>query len=185
LKPLPTKEESEREILEEAAKKTNEIRTQRARMDETTRLKRFEERVSFRQELREILEVHGNEAGPEIDKLAQRNGFDADPVRYNRADQIWRFGRSSQEAKVQRVRALDLPEVVILDLLSNDLHTRVRRRNGPRNENEVRVRAAQLLLSYELPGEVSHHRSASAAKPAGNPAPAPARRRNDGTGSPR
>ncbi len=51
------------------------------------------------------------------------------------------------------IRALDLPETVILDFLSDDFHAQVRTRNGPRNENEVRIRAAHRLLQLELPPE--------------------------------
>jgi hypothetical protein len=41
---------------------------------------------------------------------------------------------------------------VILDFLSDDLHPQVKKRNGPRNESEVRVRAALQLLHYDFPG---------------------------------
>ena len=67
-------------------------------------------------------------------------------------------------SKVRLIRSLELPETVILNFLSDELYFLLRSRNGPRNENEVRVRAARQLLGFELP----------AADPAVRPARVPA-----------
>jgi hypothetical protein len=149
--PLPTPEESLREIEQEAAQKQTEIREDEAKKQMEVHAARYEERVKFRDELRAALKEFGREAAPEIERLCQRYSYDKDPVRLALASSKWRFARLSLAAKVKIVRELDLPESAILDFLSDDLHLQVRGRNGPRNENEVRIRAAQQLLKFELP----------------------------------
>jgi hypothetical protein len=180
-KPLPTKEESLREIREEAERKKAEGIAKFTARAEANRLERQQERIRFRQELREALRLPGSAAGPEIDKLAHRYGYDIDMDQYSRADRFWHFRRTSLslKAKVQFIRSLDLPESVILDFLSNDLHKAIKTRNGPRNDNEVRVRAAWMLLSCDLPGDVPASRSTGGAEPGGAASPAPARSATD------
>jgi hypothetical protein len=70
--PLPTKEESLRQIVEEAAKKQAEIDGYDEEKLAEIRALRQGERIKFREELRETLRSFGNNAGPEIDKLAKR-----------------------------------------------------------------------------------------------------------------
>jgi hypothetical protein len=148
--PLPTKEESLREIEEEAARKQAEIMARDENREKEQHARRYEERVKFRDELREILRIEGKFAGPEIDKLAKRYGYDTDAQKFARAARIWEVSRATTLAKVRLIRSLELPESVILNFLSDDLHIRRGSRNGPRDENEVRVRAAQMLLGFEL-----------------------------------
>jgi len=148
--PLPSKEETLRQIEEEAARKQAEILARDENREQETRTRRHEERVKFREELREVLLTHGNVAGPEIDKLAKRYGFDVDSQKHEQAVRIWQFKRGSLLSKVRLIRSLDLPESVILDFLSDDLNVRRNTPKGPRNKNEVRVRAANQLLSFEL-----------------------------------
>jgi hypothetical protein len=164
--PLPTREESLRAIAEEAARKQTEIADSRLDRKAEVEALRAEDRVKFRNELREVLRVHGNKAGDEIDRLARRYGYEASSTAYDKALQIWKFGRMSQQAKVRLIRSLDLPESVILDFLSDNQHGRVRTRAGPRNENEVRVRAARQLLAYELPSQPAAARPAPSSRPA-------------------
>jgi hypothetical protein len=151
--PLPTKEETLRQFEQEAAQNLAHDREMQEQKVAELRSFRYQERVKFRDELRAVLQQHGREAGPEINRLAQRSSYDTDPERLTQALHIWRVSRTSQPAKAKMIRALDLPETVILDFLSDDFHTQVRTRNGPRNENEVRIRAAQQLLRLELPPE--------------------------------
>jgi len=103
------------------------------------------------------LRVQGSLAGPDIDKLTRRFGYDVDSDKYQQAIKIWRSGKLSVQAKVRLIRSLELPESVILNFMSDELHLLVRSRNGPRNENEVRVRAAQKLLGFELPAADPPH----------------------------
>ena len=58
----------------------------------------------------------------------------------------------SQQAKVSQIRALDISEATILNFISDNFYSRMRSPGGPRDDNEVRVRAAQMLLSYKLSG---------------------------------
>ncbi|MGO9464079.1 MAG: hypothetical protein ACLQIB_49475 [Isosphaeraceae bacterium] len=151
--PLPTPEEEMRQIEEEAAHNEAQKRDQQEKQAVELRSVRYQERVKFRDELRAILQEHGNSAGPEINQLAKRSSFEKDPERQIQATRIWRFSRNSQANKVKMIRALDMPEAVILDFLSDDFHAQVRAPKGPRNENEVRIRAAHRLLQLELPPE--------------------------------
>jgi hypothetical protein len=57
----------------------------------------------------------------------------------------------STESKVRFTRSLDLPETAILNFLSDEIHLRIGAREGPRNRNEVRIRAAKMLLNFPLP----------------------------------
>jgi hypothetical protein len=52
---------------------------------------------------------------------------------------------------VRLIRALGLPESVFIEFLAVDLERLIGARNGPRDKNDVRVRAAKMVLSYELP----------------------------------
>jgi hypothetical protein len=151
--PLPTKEESERQIREEAAKKQADRFAQVENRLASQHSHWLEEQIKFREELSEAIRSHGNQAGPEIDKLAKRYGTEVDDVKWRVAYRAWRFSRGlSQSAKVKYIRELELPEVVILDFISDDLHPQVKKRGGPKNESEVRARAAKQLLSYVFPG---------------------------------
>jgi len=148
LQPLPSKEENLRQFAEEAAKNDAELLARDETRQAEIRARRNDERVKFHQELREILRIHGNDGGPEIDKLAKRTGFDVDARKYDHARQAWINGRMALHAKVRMIRSLELPETVILDFLSDDLDTLRRTPKGPRNANEVRVFAARQLLRF-------------------------------------
>ncbi|MFI5457175.1 MAG: hypothetical protein ACHRXM_17150 [Isosphaerales bacterium] len=151
LQPLPSKEESERQIKEEAAKKEADLVAREQNREADLRARRYEERAKFREELREVLRLHGSEAGPEIDKLSRRYGFDANAEKYDLAERTWRTAKMNVPSKVKRLRSLEVPEAVILDFLSNDQNLLRRSPKGPRNANEVRIRAARQLLGFPLP----------------------------------
>jgi len=153
LAPLPTKEENDRQFQAEAAQNEAEARDQLEKKAAESRSFRYQERVKFREELRAVLQQPASLAGPEINQLAKRYSYDSDPDRLIQANRIWRGSRASQAAKAKIIRSLDLPETVILDFLSDDFHIQVRTPKGPRNENEVRMRAALRLLQLELPAE--------------------------------
>jgi hypothetical protein len=149
--PLPTKEESVRQIANEAAKKQAEIDKYDAKQQAEFHAMRQSERVKFRDELRNALHSFGDQAGPEIDKLAKRYGYEFDRQKQFRADYAWKHTRMTTREKVRLTRSLDLPETAILHFLSDQLAQQIGKRDGPRNRNEARIRAANLLLRYELP----------------------------------
>jgi hypothetical protein len=156
---LPTKEETQRQIEEEAAKLDAENAARLEGRDDDLRSRRFEEQLKFRQELREVLQAKGNLAGPDIANLDKRYGYEGDRDTVLRAYQKWHFVRGGEQEKVDYVRSLDLPETVILEFMCATIHATIGQRNGPRDGNEVRVRAARRLLKYPLP------------KPSGGPRP--------------
>ena len=117
----------------------------------TCKLSGSPEQVKFRDELREVIRMQGNRAGPEIDRLAQRYGYEVDEERMTQARHVWHYSRKSQAEKVKLIRTLGLSDTVILNFLSDDLYRNLSGRDGPRNESELRFLAAKQLLRYPAP----------------------------------
>jgi hypothetical protein len=109
-------------------------------------------RTPFRNELQQTLKTYGPNAGGEIDKLCNEFGREMPPEiksAYYRA--IRRTPqRMTRQAEIEFMRGCGLPEPVILDYLANKVHKTLNTRGGPRDENEVRVKAAQILLSVPV-----------------------------------
>ena len=80
-RPLPSREESERQIREEAAKKKADMLAQFESKQANQRTQWIADQIKFREELSEAVRSLGNKAGPDIDKLAKRYGTEVDPVR--------------------------------------------------------------------------------------------------------
>ncbi len=121
-RPLPTREETEREIREEARRKQTEVQSRVVQQKEEVHEIREDERQRFRNELRLILELHGNRAGNQIADLSDRSGRDDNPVRRAMALRVIGMPGTSQRTKVLQLRAVGVPEPVILDYLANELN---------------------------------------------------------------
>jgi hypothetical protein len=150
LPPLPTVEESKRQIEEEAARREAEIIAQVENRNADLKSKWLEEQTKFREELAEVVRSKGMRAGPDIANLDKRYAYQGDPIKAETAYQMWRLMRTSEKAKVNKLRSLELPETKILEFMCSSLHGTIGTRRGPRDENEVRVRAAMQLLKYPL-----------------------------------
>ena len=148
--PLPSKEENERQIREEAARKQAEDDQRLARQEKDLQAMKDGERTKFRDELRMLIEVHGNRAGKEIENLSARAGRDDDPDRRAEAYRVLGMSGTTQKNKVRRLRAIGMPEAVILDYIANDLDKTLGTRNGPRSRDQIWIMAAHRLLNYEL-----------------------------------
>jgi hypothetical protein len=180
--PLPSKEEADRQNREEAARKQAEDDHRLAQQQQDLHAIKEDERSKFRDELRMLLEVHGNRAGKEIEALSSRAGRDDDPARKARALHVLGMSGTSQKTKVRQLRAIGMPESVILDYIANQLDKTLGTRNGPRSRDEIWVLAARRLLTYEVnptPPRPADRRRApedprrqSAKPPAAGPAPA-------------
>lgn len=110
-------------------------------------------RTPFRNELREALRAFGPNAGPEIDRICSQFGREMIPetkLVYYRAQRSVPK-RMTRADEVNFMRACGLPEPVILDFLAHKLHKTINTRGGPRDENGVRINAAQMLLGIPLP----------------------------------
>jgi hypothetical protein len=118
--------------------------------DADLRARRLEEQLKFRDELREVLRSKRILAGPDIAKLNQRYDYDVDPVKKAVAFNTWRFAKKNVRDKVKLIRALDLPETTILQFMCASIDPLLGTRDGPRDMNEVWVRAAEQLLRFEL-----------------------------------
>jgi hypothetical protein len=168
----PDPEPSKEAILQDIQREAADREQQRQNMEELKPKARrllFEETVArinatrkpFRDELREALKSFGPNAGSEIEVISSRYGREMPPeikTAYNRTLNI-AVRRLTRQEEVNFMRACGLPETVILDYLAHKLHRTLNTRGGPRDENEVRVRAAQLLLSLPV---VTPHPAASA-----------------------
>ncbi len=166
LAPLPSKEEIERQIQEEAAKKQAEIAAQLKNRDEELRAHIFDDRIKFRDELQQLLRLDVKHAGPEIDALAKRHDGDCDPTLFENARRFWAAPRPSQVEKVRKLRLANVPEATILNFLSGDIHARIGMPHGPRDTYEVRVLAARKLMTFEFPEKA---RARAALRPATRP----------------
>jgi hypothetical protein len=150
LPPLPTMEETKRQIEEEAARREAEINAQVENRNADLKSKWLEEQLKFREELAEVVRSKGMRAGPDIANLDKRYAYQGDPIKAEKAYQMWRLMPTSEKAKVNKLRSLELPETKILEFMCSSLHGTIGSRRGPRDENEVRVKAAMQLLKYPL-----------------------------------
>jgi hypothetical protein len=124
------------------------------------------ERPTFHEELRKLLQALGDNAGAEINSLCDRYGRSTLPevrkvvvLALNRS-----AARLKREGKIELLRKHGVPEPVILDFIANEEHNNINRRGGPRDQNEVRARAARILLTF--PPAASSPSSGSATTPA-------------------
>ena len=142
--------DAQREDMERIKPRAQAILAAEARTAAVARI--GEERIPFRNELRQVLKEGGNEAGPEIDRLCDQFERDTRPeLRSAYLKTIFRISsRMPRELKVEKMRAFAIPEPMILDAIANEFHRTMNSRGGPRDENEVRVRAARELLKYPV-----------------------------------
>ncbi|GAC1465333.1 MAG: hypothetical protein NVSMB9_04840 [Isosphaeraceae bacterium] len=111
-----------------------------------------ESRLPFRNDLRELLKNQGKKSGPQIDQLCEQYGREKLPevgVAYARALRN-ASPRMGWAEKVRLMRSLGVPEPLILDQLARGIHPTLNSRGGPRDEDEVRVKAAELLMSIPI-----------------------------------
>lgn len=161
--PPPVAEPSKEEILRDIQREADEKAAQRHNLaDLKPRARRLlqaeavakiqADRVPFRNDLRQILKQRGDDSGPEIDRLCTQYGRTMLPeVRkaYNRA---LAFGptRANRQWMVETMRAVGIPEPVILDYLANKLDKSINTRGGPRDQDGVRILAAKTLLGIPV-----------------------------------
>ena len=112
------------------------------------------ERAPFHEELKgNSWPGVGENAGEEIAKLSERYGKDPMPQVKRAWTKILRTApkRWDRQAKVATMRAVGVPEPLILDQICHEFDRLMNTRNGPRSEDEVRTRAARALLAIPLP----------------------------------
>jgi hypothetical protein len=181
LAPLPTKEESERAIMAEAAKREAELKSRVEDRDLELLGQRVGEQLKFREELRGVLKAKRKEAGPDIEKLNKRYDFDVEPDKKAQAWHIWRHGRLTTRDKLRKARELGLPDTTILQFMCASLDETIGTRNGPRDHYEVWVKAAEQLLRNEPPqiptGTRSGTDAGAGALPTLTPTATPAKRK--------
>lgn len=128
-------------------------------------------RTSFHDDLRKAIKDLGKNAGPEIEKLCARHGRDT-------LKDVWATYRHALRLapraytsrwKVEMMRSVGLPETLILDDLAHGFHKQLNSRGGPRDQNEVRVRAARELLSVPVAATRKPSAPAASTRPASIP----------------
>jgi hypothetical protein len=173
LAPLPTKEETERAINVEAAKREAELKSRVEDRDLELLGQRIGEQLKFREELRGLLKSKGKEAGPDIESLNKRYDFDVEPEKKAQAWYMWRHVRLSTRDKLRKARELGLPDTTILQFMCASLDETIGTRTGPRDHHEVWVRAAGQLLNSEPPRIPTGTRSGTDAGAGALPTPTP------------
>lgn len=110
-------------------------------------------RSEFIEELREIVQQRGVEAGPMISSLCERHGRTLPRLVFTQGEALLKSSsgsRMSPRSKVQALRGLGWPESMILEELARaEVHT-IGSRRGPKNKAEVLVVAAIKLLAVPL-----------------------------------
>ncbi len=147
---LPSREEAEREIHAESLRKAQELAENNREKARIALQQKSTEQVEFRESLRLLIDDKRPGIGDDINTLVRKYHRTVDSQVTARAYRVW-DSRLDRATKIDRLRALGYSETFILNLISDDLHKLVRMRNGPRDEGDVRVRAAKILLSYGYP----------------------------------
>ncbi|MHC5544774.1 hypothetical protein ACYOEI_41605, partial [Singulisphaera rosea] len=121
-----------------------------------------DQRAPFHQELRAILRSPTEETGPRIESLCDQ--FGRTPFPEVKDEVSRRLKRShaglSRLARVEMMRSCGYPEPSILEYLSHESHRNMKMRGGLRDEDDVWVHAARLLLS--MPPKASRSQAAKA-----------------------
>jgi hypothetical protein len=155
--PKITKEQVDAEIEREAEQKEAEQRKLQALEPHLRKLELLEllqkneaNRLPFHNELRNAVRAPVAQAGPMIEALCDRHGRSTFPELEKRVGRLLAttYGRADYKSKVEMMRMYGLPETMILDYLANTIDKRwLGTRGGPRNKDDVWVRAARLLLT--------------------------------------
>jgi hypothetical protein len=157
--PEVTKEQIWDEIQREADQKRAELQARaemkplaRRRLDDELRRTAQSERIPFRNALRSVLNSRGKNKGAAIERLCEQFGRQTSSTIHDQVTQVLfrSASRLDRPALVDMMRGHGLPEPIILDYLAREIHYTINSRNGPRDENEVRVRAARVLLSIPV-----------------------------------
>jgi hypothetical protein len=183
--PVPSREE----VMEDARREADRIEAERQRLEEIkpqlqtwglieAYRKAQRQRAEFHDDLRQLLTVRGEAAGRDILSLCENYGRTTRPEIERAVNRALRtsHARLGRRSKVEMMRDFGWPEPRILDYLVDELDWMVNSRNGPRDANALRVRAARLLLTMPVkpPSRPSSGpASATPSGPAGRPAPRP------------
>ncbi len=170
----PTVEDTERDIRREAEAREAEreelarLKPQALEIEKAeARRRAFDDRISFRRDLRQIVQAGGRDAGRQIETLCQQYGYEVAPEVRERVATRLRLSteRMSRKDEVEMFRAHGIPEAAILNYLQKQAHNRLyNARAGARDPDEIRVSAAKELLSYPFPS-VREKKPAKAATP--------------------
>ncbi len=156
-----TKEQVLAEIRDEAARRAAEIRKiedlkPQVKFLEVGRVIKKAEanRAPFHKGLKEILKPRRPNKGQDIERLCNEYGRTTLPEIRTHIHKIitTTYARSTLKVKIEMMRAWGYPESMIFDYVANDVDRHLGTPRGPRDGDEVRVRAAKLLVSMPPAG---------------------------------
>ncbi len=112
-------------------------------------------RTSFREDLRKALNMPNELAVAEIERLCLQYGKDPGPDVVNTYKRIDRLAPSRRvpQTDVDLMRISGFPETTILLRLTESLKNTMKTRGGPRDEKELKIKAAKLLLTFPVKSE--------------------------------
>jgi len=106
-------------------------------------------RIPFHAALREALKVPEPKTAEAVASVCDTFGRSVPEEIRQRVNRLLKTSHAtmSRNAKIDVMRSWGLPETIILDFLAHDLERMLGTRGGPRNEDEVLVWAARVLLT--------------------------------------
>ena len=146
----------EGEDLKIRAAARDQAETRRRWAEQAERARHFveEDRPTFLEELRKILQTRSSRPGSDVKSLCERHRS-AVPPEVKEAIKRVRLGvapRLTRRDRVELYRRRGMPEVMILDELASEEAQNIGMRQGPRDKPEALARAARRLLEIPLPG---------------------------------
>lgn len=172
--PEVTKEQVLAEIRDEAEHKAAEMRKieelkPQVRFLEVSRVIKKAEanRIPFHRSLKELLRSRRPNVGQDIEALCNDYGRTTLPEIRAHINKIvsTTYARSSLKIKVEMMRAWGYPEPMIFDYVANGVDRLLGTPGGPRDGDEVRVRAARLLVAMPPSATTGHSVAGSAPVP--------------------
>ncbi|WP_406696847.1 hypothetical protein V5E97_38250 [Singulisphaera sp. Ch08] len=156
--PVPdvTKEQILNEIRDEAERKAAEIRKieelkPQMRFLEVSRMVKKAEanRLPFHKALKDLLKSRRTNVGQDIESLCNEYGRTTVPEIRIHIGKILSttYARSPLKVKVEIMRAWGYPETMIFDYVANGVDRLLGTPGGPRDGDDVRVRAARILVA--------------------------------------
>ena len=109
-------------------------------------------RPSFRDDLKKAVALPTEAAAAEIDRLCAQYGATPNVDTQKAYKQAMRTvpARMSRQTEVEIMRTIGMSESAILEHLAKSFERIMKTRNGPRDEKEVKVYAAKILLNIPL-----------------------------------
>ncbi|SIO65443.1 hypothetical protein SAMN05444166_7696 [Singulisphaera sp. GP187] len=110
-------------------------------------------RIPFHKALKDLLKSRRPNIGQDIEALCNEYGRSTLPEIRAHINKIvsTTYARSTLKVKVEMMRAWGYPETMIFDYVANGVDRLLGTPGGPRDGDDVRVRAARILIAIPPP----------------------------------